>query len=80
MTLTHELVVFFEKPDSTSSRADELLDFSKRVIDARGNIEIVTVGYVNGYEVEILLYNANNQQAEELMDALYREGYDVEYA
>ena len=80
MMLTHELVVFFDTPNPTSSRADELLDFCKREVDPRGNVEIVTVGYVNGWEVEILFYNANNTQVEELMAALYREGYNVEYA
>ena len=79
-TLTHELVVFFENPDPTSSRADELLEFCERVVDPRGNIEIVTVGYVNSYEVEILFYNANNTAVEEVEAALYRAGYNVEYA
>jgi hypothetical protein len=77
--LTHELVVFFENPDPTSSRADELLEFCERVVDPRGNIEIVTVGYVNSYEVEILFYNANHTAVEEVEAALYRAGYDVEY-
>ena len=80
MVLTHELLVVFETPDATSSRADALLEFCERVIDPRGNVEIVTVGYVNGWEVEILFYNANNGQVEEVESALYREGYNVEYA
>jgi|TARA_R110000751_G_scaffold59335_4_gene124628 hypothetical protein len=80
MTLTHELVVFFDTPNPTSSRADELLDFCKRAVDPRGNVEIVTAGYANGWEVEILFYNANNQEVEEVEAALYREGYNVEYA
>ena len=77
--LSHELVVMFDTRDPTSSRADELLDFCKSWMDPRFHGEIATVGYVNGYEVEILFYDANNQQVEEVMAALYREGYDVEY-
>ena len=80
MTLTHELVVFFDSPGSQSSRADELLKFCEDVVDPRGNVEITTVGYVNGYEVEILVYNATNTQVDELESALYRAGYNVEYA
>lgn len=80
MILTHELVVFFDTPNPTGSRADELLDFCKKNMDPRWNGEIVTAGYVNGWEVEILFYDANNQNVEEVMAALYREGYDVEYA
>ena len=79
MTLTHELLVTFDTPDSSSSRADELLDFCESVVDPRGNVKIVTVGYVNGWEVEILFYNANNTQVDEVESALYRAGYNVEY-
>ncbi len=80
MVLTHELVVYFDSPSSQSSRADELQEFCERIIGGLGNVEITTVGYVNGYEVEILLYNANHTQADELESALYRAGYNVEYA
>jgi hypothetical protein len=80
MILTHELVVFFDSPGSQSSRAAEILKFCEDVVDPRGNVQITTVGYVNGWEVEILVYNATNTQVDELEAALYRAGYNVEYA
>jgi hypothetical protein len=80
MNLTHELVVYFDTPSSQSSRAKEILDFCESVIDPRGNVEITTVGYVNGWEVEILFYNATNTQVDEVEAALFRAGYNVEYA
>jgi hypothetical protein len=43
-------------------------------------VEITTVGYVNGWEVEILFYNATNTQVDEVETALFRAGYNVEYA
>lgn len=80
MTLTHELIVYFDTPGAQSSRADELLDFCQSVLDPRGNVEVTTVGYVNGWEVEILFYNATDLQIDEVESALYRAGYNVEYA
>ena len=80
MRLKPEFVVYFGSPSSQTARADEIQELCEQIIGGLGNVEITTVGYVNGYEVEILLYNANHTQADELESALYRAGYNVEYA
>lgn len=77
---TETLVVFFDTPDPSTSRTREIRDIVEFNIDPRGNIKYFVHGYANGTEVEIDFYNANRTVVGEVEAALYRAGYDVEYA